>query len=121
MIEFWDRQSSKLKKFEEKWYHEEVKDDVTGKMDNTFEKMLGNHLIFAGPVVDGYLQQVGNSMMLKLGRKTTGLAPPIKMFVPWEVSYQFLGNTVQTTMNLEGKNKARILLRKLELYGVRPI
>ena len=87
---FWLHQSEKLKEFEKSWYAE-IKDDqcdysLKGEMESTFEKMVGNHLCLAGPMVDGYLQQIGKAINNKLGRKTTGLAPAIKLYIPWEVA-----------------------------------
>ena len=48
--------------------------------------MVGNHLCLAGPMVDGYLQPIGKAINNKLGRETTGLAPAIKLYIPWEVA-----------------------------------
>ena len=55
-------------------------------MDGTMEKILGTHLCLCGPMIDGYLQQIGKSFLGKLGRgSNTGVAHLVSMYIPWQI------------------------------------
>ena len=59
---------------------------MAGSLDSGLEKVLGNHLILAGPLSDGYLKEIGKAMYEKLTRgHLTGLVPPFTTFIPWQV------------------------------------
>lgn len=55
-------------------------------LDPIFEERASNKLELTGPLIDGYLQEIGKGMFSKLGRsRNTGLMPPIKLFVPYTI------------------------------------
>ena len=97
---FWLERESKLRKFEPSWYKEEVEADknkhkvkdysMSGALDGELEKVVGNRLLLAGPLVDSFLYEIGKSVYEKLRRShLTGLAPPITTFMPIQV-FNFL-------------------------------
>ena len=48
--------------------------------------MVGNKLELAGPLVDSFLRELGNSIMAKLCySKATGLVTPTTFFIPWAI------------------------------------
>ena len=50
------------------------------------EKVFGNRLALAGPMIDSYLKEISRLFLQKLGRsKSTGLAPPVTIFIPWGI------------------------------------
>ena len=55
-------------------------------MDGLLEEVVGNKLELAGPMIDGYLLELGKSMKSMLTRsKRTGLVNPVSLFIPWMV------------------------------------
>ena len=90
---FWRAKEVQLSTFESSWYKEKVNTEskdskdysMGGTLNGDLEKIVGNHLVLAGPMVDGYLRQIGLAINAKLCRNTTGLAPPIVMYVPWQI------------------------------------
>jgi hypothetical protein len=91
---FWLPNEHKLATFERKWYKEVVSEDkrdytMSGELSSA-EKVVGNHLVLAGPMVDGYLKEMGKSFLAKLTRGSlTGLAPPISLYLPPQVLRYF--------------------------------
>ena len=80
---FWHHREFEVSSLEGKWFKESVNPDTTdysmaGELTNDLERTVGNHLVLAGPMVDGYLKQIGSAMSWKLGRNATGLAAPNK-------------------------------------------
>ena len=62
----------------------------SSNMDAGIEKILGTHLCLCGPMIDGYLQQIGKAFLGKLGRgSNTGVAPAVSMYIPWQI-YRFM-------------------------------
>ena len=97
---FWKSTEVKLSTFEGHWYRQYVspvstEEEVTsvsanncsmgGRLDGVLEKSVGSHLCLAGPMVDVYLREIGAAMEAKLAKKSTGLAAPIIMLIPWQV------------------------------------
>ena len=55
-------------------------------MDSLLEEVVGNKLELAGPMIDGYLHEIGKSLRAKLSKsKMTGLVNPVVLFIPWAV------------------------------------
>ena len=118
---FWMHRELQLSMFEGEWYKKNVINDNTDySMSKTLtgdsEKVVGNHLILSGPLVDSYLKQVGNAMSLKLSRKTTGLATPINVFIPWQVANHILsictgyGAEVKVINDQKNKNRNKVIV-----------
>jgi hypothetical protein len=87
---FWVQEELRLGTFEGRWAREVVaisqKNYGGDDMDGKTEKLFGNRLVLAGPMIDGYLKEIGSAMLRKLVRsKLTGLAPPVTMYIPWGV------------------------------------
>lgn len=85
---FWAKQVLALGKFETEWVKvmEQLDFSADGNLDNHTEKTIGNRLLLSGPLVDGYVEEIGKLLSSKLTRsKLTGLVPPIVMFIPWEI------------------------------------
>ena len=52
-------------------------------MEGAVEKAFGHELHLSGPLIDIYLEQIGRSIMKKLGKKhLTGQIKPLKEFIP---------------------------------------
>lgn len=50
------------------------------------EERMANKLELVGPMMDSYLNRTGTLILTKLARsKTTGLMPPVNIFIPWPV------------------------------------
>ena len=50
------------------------------------EKVVGNHLALVGPMLDGYLKEIGSAMHSKLmSSHLPGLAPSIGIYLPWQI------------------------------------
>ena len=50
------------------------------------EELIGNKLELVGPLVDGFLYEIGLSIHAKLGRsRMTGLMAPITLFMPFQI------------------------------------
>ena len=88
---FWMPNQHKVSGFESQWYKEVVSKDkrdysMDGELKGDCEKVVGNHLLLAGPIIDGYLQEIGLAISAKLSRGSlTGLAPPVTIFLPKQV------------------------------------
>ena len=55
-------------------------------LDATLEERCLLKLELTGPLVDGYLREIGRAFAAKLGRsRNTGLMPPVKLFVPYTI------------------------------------
>lgn len=55
-------------------------------MDPVLEEITGNKLELVGPILDGYLQEIGQAIESKLSRsRMTGLATPIVLFIPYSI------------------------------------
>ena len=55
-------------------------------LDPILEERASNKFELTGPLIDGYLQEIGKSIFSKLGRsRNTGLMPPIRLFVPYGI------------------------------------
>jgi hypothetical protein len=55
-------------------------------MDEVLEEITGNKLELVGPMLDGFLREIGQSMSSKLTRsKVTGLMTPISLFMPYSI------------------------------------
>ena len=94
--QFWNSKENQLKKFEAKWYsdseHKEDRKDYSmhGSLDGELEKVVGSHLLLAGPLIDSYLWEIGKACLEKLRRShLTGLAPPVVMFMPTQIFNYF--------------------------------
>ena len=98
---FWLDREKKLKKFEAFWFQNlegvELEENLSSQLrkkdysmaqdlDGDLEKVVGNRLLLAGPIVDSFLSEIGKAMHEKLRRShLTGLAPPITTFMPIQV------------------------------------
>lgn len=88
---FWNEREMALVDHERKWFADSVRSDVTnytmgGELNQEAEKITGNRLLLAGPLVDGYLKEIGRAIHAKLSRSNvTGLAAPITLFIPGQV------------------------------------
>ena len=57
-----------------------------GKMNSGLEEVCGNKLELCGPLVDGYLLEIGEQIASKLSRpKGTSLVGPVVIFIPWQI------------------------------------
>ena len=57
-----------------------------GKMNSGLEEVCGNKLELCGPLVDGYLLEIGEQIASKLSRpKATSLVGPVVIFIPWQI------------------------------------
>ena len=57
-----------------------------GKMNSRLEEVCGNKLELCGPLVDGYLLEIGEQIASKLSRsKATSLVGPVVIFIPWQI------------------------------------
>ena len=55
-------------------------------LDAILEERAANKFELTGPLIDGYLRELGKGMFSKLGRsRNTGLMPPVKLFVPFTI------------------------------------
>ena len=55
-------------------------------MDGQLEEVVGNKLELVGPLLDGYLNEIGKAISQKLLRsKATGLMAPIVLYILWVV------------------------------------
>jgi len=89
---FWLSKERKVKRYEANWYKESVNQEdsntysMGGDLDGELEKIIGNHLLLSGPLVDQYLSQIGMAMLEKLRRShLTGLVPPVVIFMPIQI------------------------------------
>ena len=77
-------------------------------LDPVLEELTGNKLELVGPLVDGFLKEIGLSINAKLARsRMTGLMAPITLFMPFQifkhiwVLVQGYGGSADTTKNGE--------------------
>ena len=77
-------------------------------LDPVLEELTGNKLELVGPLLDGFLKEIGVLIHAKLGRsRMTGLMSPIVMFMPLQifkhlwVLTQGYGGSVETKRNAE--------------------
>ena len=108
---FWSAQQFKFSSFESNLFKENVSKSSLdylcgGKFDEKTEKNLGNRLVLSGPLIDFYLEDMGRKMLSKLIKsKTTGLASPIVLSLPWEIVGKICSLCVCYGANL--KNEAK--------------
>lgn len=61
------------------------------RMDSQLEEVIGNKLGLAGPLIDCYLKEIGNSLRSKLSKsKATGLVNPVTLLIPWAVFHHIM-------------------------------
>ena len=87
-----------------------------GEMDSLHEEVCGNKLELAGPVIDSYLRELGESLKHKhTHSKATGLTNPTILFVPWMVFRHIMtlarGYGCEVTVTGKGK-RVEILIEK---------
>ena len=59
-------------------------------LDGELEKVVGNHVLLAGPLVDSFLWEIGKAFYEKLRRShLTGFVPPVVTFMLLQV-FNFL-------------------------------
>lgn len=95
---FWCRNVIKLKEVEKEWFSNFVMKELLdrsynmsdSKLDQQLERTVGNRIVLLGPMLDDYLQEIGQSMQNKLKGHLTGLATPVKMFIPYQVANQIV-------------------------------
>ena len=125
---FWIDIEHKLCTFESSWYKEHVnktqkpdgeeeqvvikhqqKDySMGGQLNNSLEKVIGNHLVLVGPVVDSFLEEIGKGMYAKMTRgKSTGLMPPINLFCPWQIMKNIIGLCTGYGCDVKNINKGK--------------
>ena len=77
-------------------------------MEGAVEKINGHQLLLSGPLVDKYLEKMGQLMYERLKKHLTGLVPAIKLFIPFEIfdnMYKMFcayGCTTHTIYNKKG-------------------
>ena len=55
-------------------------------LDPVLEELTGNKLELVGPLLDGYIREIGLSIYAKLGRsRMTGLMAPVVLFMPFQI------------------------------------
>ena len=89
---FWFLSTIEMKRSVEKdwldkvWKCERKPNFGMRNLDPILEERCLNKLELAGPLVDGYLKQIGEGIMSKLGRsRNTGLMPPVRLYVPFNI------------------------------------
>ena len=65
---FWLQRETKPRKLEVVWYNEQPDENqahidysMGGELDGSLEKILGNHLLLAGPLIYFYLKEIGTA------------------------------------------------------------
>ena len=62
-------------------------------LDPVLEELTGNKLEPAGPLVNGFLKEIGLSIDAKLARtRMTDLMAPIIVFMPFQISKRYLAD-----------------------------
>ena len=80
-------------------------------LDAILEERASYKLEMVGPLIDGYLTEIGKGMFAKLGRsRNTGLMPPIKLFVPYSIFRHVCNIVVGYGGSLSFIKKNRMLL-----------
>ena len=89
---FWNRASIEMKFSVEKlsldavWKCKEKPNYDMHNLDAILEEHASNKLELTGPVIDGFLSELGKAIQAKLGRsRNTGLMPPVRLFVPYAI------------------------------------
>ena len=89
---FWFEGELRVGTCESRWTKEIIDSGNTEKffggdeMNATVERDIGYHLLLAGPMVDGFLKEIGKIFPSKLAKgKMRGLAPTASMFIPWGI------------------------------------
>ena len=90
---FWIQREIKLRKLEVVWYNELADENqahpdysMGGELDGSLEKIVGNHLLLAGPLIDFYLTEIGTAFLEKLRRShLTGAVPPVTTSMPIQI------------------------------------
>ena len=55
-------------------------------LDPVLEELTGNKLELVGPMLDGFIREIGSGMSAKLGRsRMTGLMTPFVLFMPFQI------------------------------------
>ena len=55
-------------------------------LDPVLEELTANKLEFVGPILDGYIREIGLSIYAKLGRsRMTGLMALVVLFMPFQI------------------------------------
>ena len=59
---------------------------MAGDLDGDLERVVGNHILLAGPLIGSYLKEIGKAVLEKLRSHLTGrLTPPIVTFIPHQI------------------------------------
>jgi hypothetical protein len=84
---FWNASTVELKFGVERMWKCQNKPNLGMRnLDAILEERASFKLEMVGPLIDGYLTEIGKGMFTKLGRsRNTGLMPPIKLFVPYSI------------------------------------
>ena len=89
---FWNRASVEMKFSVEKlwldavWKCKEKPNYGMRNLDAILEERASNKLELTGPLIDGFLRELGKAIHAKLGRsRNTGLMPPVRLFVPYAI------------------------------------
>lgn len=97
---FWLSRERKLKSLEVEWCRREQNDEndstgnkedrkdysMGGTLDGELERVVGNHVLLAGPLIDFYLLEIGKAFLEKLRRShLTELVPPVITPMPIQV------------------------------------
>ena len=96
-----------------------------GEMDSLHEEVCRNKLKLSGPLIDSYLQKLGESLKHKQTHlKATGLTNPSTLFIPWMVFRHIMtlarGYRCEADVSGKGK-KVEILIKSRpppEMYFV---
>ena len=91
-VGFWNRNSVEMKfSMEKEWvrmvrFAEGKPNYGMRDLDPVLEELTGNKLELVGPVLDGFIREIGLSMYSKLGRsRMTGLMSPVVLFMPFHL------------------------------------
>ena len=80
-------------------------------LDGILEERVSIKLELAGPLVDGYLRELGKAITAKLGRsRNTGLMPPVKLFVPYMIFRHLCTLAVGYGGNLNASSKSTLIV-----------
>lgn len=77
-----------------------------GQLNSNVEKQANTQLIVSGPMIDVYLNELGNQILNKLSRgKTTGIVQTLPVLVPWQVMVHLMRMMKSYGGSVEGKVK----------------
>lgn len=89
---FWNKTSVEMKfSTERQWirnvrFSESKPNYGMQNLDPVLEEITGNKLEIVGPMLDGFLKEIGGLMFSKLSRsRMTGLMAPISLFIPYSI------------------------------------